>query len=104
MDGLARLMVGRELSEKFPKVRVKPGETLLEVKHLQQKPLLLQDISFYVRRGEIVGFLRADGAGRTELMRAVFGASAYDSGEICVNQTPVRINNSATAKNKDWHF
>ncbi len=38
------------------------------------------------------------GAGRTELMRAVFGADAYDSGEICVNQTPVRINNCATAK------
>ncbi|UWP58282.1 sugar ABC transporter ATP-binding protein [Ruminococcus gauvreauii] len=97
VDGLARLMVGRELSEKFPKVRVKPGETLLEVKHLQQKPLL-QDISFYVRRGEIVGFYGLMGAGRTELMRAVFGADAYDSGEICVNQTPIRINNCATAK------
>lgn len=97
VDGLARLMVGRELSEKFPKAAVEPGEALLEVKHLEQKPLL-KDISFYVRRGEIVGFYGLMGAGRTELMRAVFGADAYDSGEICMDGSLVKVGSCAAAK------
>ncbi len=97
VDGLARMMVGRDLSEKFPKVSVEPGTTLLEVRHLKQKPLL-HDISFYVRSGEIVGFYGLMGAGRTELMRAVFGADSYDSGEIYVNQKAVKINSCSAAK------
>lgn len=96
IDEVTRLMVGRELSEHFPKVDVKPGEKLLEVKNLNQGNRL-KDISFYARAGEITGFYGLMGAGRTELMRAIFGADRFDSGQVLVNNKQVTIKNCKSA-------
>jgi len=83
MDQMVSMMVGREMTDYYPKVNVASGEKLLEVKHMKQGKRL-KNLSFYARGGEITGFYGLMGAGRTELMRAVFGADSYDSGEIYI--------------------
>ncbi|MBQ2627905.1 MAG: sugar ABC transporter ATP-binding protein [Eubacterium sp.] len=98
-DQLARLMVGREISEQYPKVQVEPGEVALEVRNMNQAPLL-QNVSFTAKRGEIVGFYGLMGAGRTETMRAVFGADAFDSGQILIDGKEVKISNCDDAKKR----
>ena len=97
IDEMVALMVGREMNDYYPKVQVTPGETLLEAKDIRQGSML-KGISFYARAGEITGFYGLMGAGRTELMRAVFGADPYDSGEILVKGRPVRIKSCEQAK------
>ena len=81
MDRMITMMVGRPISEMFPKVDCEIGETYLEVKGLT-KGKLFRDISFTVRRGEILGFAGLVGSGRTEVARAVLGIDKVDSGEI----------------------
>jgi ribose transport system ATP-binding protein len=98
IDSLIKLMVGRDLSEQYPKVTCTPGEKLMEVKNLNQGKRL-KDISFFVRRGEIVGFYGLMGSGRTETMRAIFGADSYNSGEILILGQPTRIKSCKDAKN-----
>ncbi len=80
-DILIRNMVGRELSEIFPKVHVPIGEKVLEVRNLtlQNK---FYNINFDVRRGEILGIAGLVGAGRTEVMQALFGLTPASEGEI----------------------
>lgn len=99
VDSLIRLMVGRDLSEQYPKVKCTPGEKLLEARGLNQGHLL-KNISFHARRGEIVGFYGLMGSGRTETMRAVFGADPYDSGEILIRGQPAGIRSCQDAKNR----
>ena len=81
-------MVGRKIESVFPKEDVEAGEVALSVKGLAQRGRL-HDVSFDVRRGEIVGIAGMMGAGRTELARAVFGADPIDEGEILVEGRPV---------------
>lgn len=83
IDEIIRLMVGRELPDYYPRISVEPGEKLLEVKNLCQKKRL-KNISLFARGGEITGLYGLMGAGRTELVRAIFGADKFDSGEILV--------------------
>lgn len=97
IDQMVALMVGREMNDYYPKVDVEPGKTLLEVKDIKQGDTL-KGISFYARAGEITGFYGLMGAGRTELMRAIFGADPYDSGEIVVNGQPAQIKSCEQAK------
>ena len=80
---IIRLMIGRELTEDESHHRMvkKDGEFVLEVKNLCAEGKL-QDVSFKVRKGEVLGFGGLVGSGRTELMRAIYGIDAYDSGEI----------------------
>jgi ribose transport system ATP-binding protein len=99
MDNLIKLMVGRDLSEQYPKVVCVPGEVMLEVKHLNQGNRLM-DISFFARRGEIVGFYGLMGSGRTETMRVIFGADTYNSGDIIVKGQPARIKSCKDAKKR----
>ncbi len=99
VDTLIKLMVGRDLSEQYPKVHCEPGENILEVRHLNQGKLL-RDISFHVRHGEIVGFYGLMGSGRTETMRAIFGADSFDSGEILIKGIPTKIKSCEDAKNQ----
>jgi ribose transport system ATP-binding protein len=87
---LIGLMVGRELTALFPKSAVEPGPPVLEVRHLSRAGVL-HDISFAVRRGEILGLAGLVGAGRTELARALFGADALDGGEIMLDGRHVTI-------------
>ncbi|WP_078411691.1 sugar ABC transporter ATP-binding protein [Priestia abyssalis] len=83
-DEVVRKMVGRELTDRFPARNPSPGETVLEVKNLTRKGVF-ENASFSICTGEIVGISGLMGAGRTEMMRAIFGLDPLDSGEIWVN-------------------
>jgi ribose transport system ATP-binding protein len=93
---LVRLMANRDLTDHFPKVRAAIGPELLRVEHLTRRGVL-SDVSFSVRAGEVVGVAGLLGAGRTELARAVFGADAYDSGQVFVDGQAVRFDGPADA-------
>ncbi|MET8448108.1 sugar ABC transporter ATP-binding protein [Streptomyces sp. NPDC005209] len=80
-DDLVRRMVGRDLDELYPKQDVTPGEVALSVRRLTREGVFT-DVSFEVRRGEIVGLAGLVGAGRTEVARAVFGIDRWDAGEV----------------------
>ncbi|MDR3335132.1 MAG: sugar ABC transporter ATP-binding protein [Treponema sp.] len=82
-------MVGRTLTEKFPRIKVEQGEKVLEVKHLSS-PSGVKDVSFNLYKGEILAFAGLMGAGRTELVRAVSGADK-SSGEIILNGKPIKV-------------
>ena len=90
VDRIISLMVGREITNRFPKAPTSPGEVLLEARNLARRGVL-QDVSFTLRRGEILGVAGLMGSGRTELARALFGADRLDGGEIRVAGRPARI-------------
>ena len=97
IDKVISLMVGRKLESTFPKRAIEIGEEALRVEKLTA-PGVFRDISFSVRAGEIVGFAGLMGAGRTEVMRAVFGLDRYASGEIRVRGKRVRISSVRDSK------
>ncbi len=88
MDDLVRLMIGRDLKDVYPRRATPAGPTLLEVKNLR-RPKLVHDVSFHVRAGEIVGFSGITGSGRTEVVRAVFGADPH-AAEMTMEGRPYR--------------
>lgn len=90
MERLITLMVGRDLSEQFPKEPAPIGPEVLRVEHLTQGKRL-KDISFNLHAGEVLGVAGLVGAGRTELVRAIFGADPIDSGRILIDGAPVTI-------------
>lgn len=81
-DEIIRLMVGRELSKRYPEKNKILGDTLLEVVGLSSKYSSLSDISFTLREGEILGISGLDGSGRTELLENLFGTSTRSSGNL----------------------
>ena len=89
-------MVGRDVHNLFAKEEAPIGDIALEVKNLSTKDFL-KDISFNVRAGEIVGFAGLVGAGRSEVMRAVFGIDPRVSGDIFINGKPVEIRTTVDA-------
>jgi ribose transport system ATP-binding protein len=94
---LANLMVGRELEDFYPAKLIAPtGPAALEVEHLTV-PNWVEDLSFSVRPGELVGIAGLIGAGRTEAAEAVAGLRARSGGTIKRNGNPVRISNPADA-------
>ncbi len=82
-------MLGKEADYVLEKKIKEKGEILLDVKNISAKPYF-RNVSFQVRRGEIVVLSGLVGAGRTEVMRAVFGIDSYDSGEIIFKGRPVK--------------
>jgi len=90
LEEIIRHMVGRAITEQYPKVEVEPGAEALSVEHLVRKGVL-HDISFKVHAGEVVGFAGLVGSGRTELARAIVGADPIDSGVIRVFGKETRI-------------
>ena len=91
------MMVGREIAEQTVTIPdLSHAETALEVRHLT-RGRELKDISFSVKKGEILGFAGLMGAGRTELARAIFGAEPPDTGEIIVHERHRKIRNPADA-------
>lgn len=94
MNKVISLMVGRELSNVYPKEDVPIGEILLEVENLCSHGTY-ENVSFHVRKGEIVGFAGLMGAGRTEVMRSLFGLDPISSGTIKVKGKPVTIKRPA---------
>ncbi len=87
---IIRMMVGRELGETFPKQQIEAGPVALQVKNLTRTGAL-EDVSFSVKQGEILGIAGLVGAGRTEVARAIFGADPIDSGQILIYGKPVEI-------------
>jgi len=87
---LVRAMVGRELTEQFPARRKAPGDEVLRVECLRRAGVL-HDVSFALRRGEVLGLAGLMGSGRTELARAIFGADRIDGGRIFVRGAEQRI-------------
>ncbi len=89
-DKLITLMVGRELTHMFPKLEAEIGEPVLQVKNLNRGKVV-QDVSFELRRGEILGFAGLMGAGRTEVLETLFGIERAESGEIWIEGRKVTI-------------
>jgi rhamnose transport system ATP-binding protein len=83
-DELVRKMVGRELKQLFPKLEAQIGEPLLEVSRLTREGVFT-DVSFQVRRGEIVALAGLVGAGRSEVARAIFGIDRRDAGTVTLD-------------------
>jgi ABC-type sugar transport system ATPase subunit len=89
------MMVGREINDIFAKEEAEITDIALEVKNLNTD--FLKDINFNVRKGEILGFAGLVGAGRSEVMRAIFGIDNKDSGEIYINGKKVEIRSTVDA-------
>ncbi|KAA5831269.1 sugar ABC transporter ATP-binding protein [Saccharopolyspora hirsuta] len=96
-DELVRLMVGRTVDQQYPPREAEIGDVQLEVRGLTSRGVLA-DISFTARAGEVVGIGGLVGAGRTELVRALFGADRYDEGEVLVGGRPIPPGDIAAAR------
>ena len=96
-DKLIEYMLGRPMDDMYGKQEAELGEVLLSVAHLTRKGVFT-DVSFEARRGEVLGFFGLVGAGRSEIMRAIFGVDAYDSGTISIDGKPVTISNPVQAR------
>lgn len=88
-DTIIHLMVGRTLEEKYPQRNARIGDEVLTVEHLSGEKFT--DVSFSVRKGEVLGMFGLIGAGRTETMRALFGADPLSGGKVMLNQKEIKI-------------
>jgi len=95
-EKLVVAMVGREITQMFPKRQVRLGEELLRVENLSRMGYF-QDVSFDVRRGEIVALTGLVGAGRTEVCESIYGIAPADSGTIAINNRVVEVTSSSRA-------
>lgn len=102
-DEVVKKMVGRELKDRFPARKPTVGEVVLEVKDLSRAGEF-ENVSFSVRSGEIVGFSGLMGAGRTEIMRSIFGLAHPDHGVMKMNGEEIKIHNPAQAVEKGIGF
>lgn len=99
-DMLIKMMVGRELTDIYPKDPVEIGDVILEVKNLSRGKKV-RDASFSLRKGEVLGIAGLVGAGRSELVETIFGLYPKTGGQIFLHGKEVHIKNSADAiKNK----
>ncbi len=95
-DKLISNMIGRSLDNMYVKEPAEIGDVMIEVNNLTSKDVF-EDISFSVRKGEVVGFFGLVGAGRSEIMRAIFGVDKYTSGEVVVDGKKLKGGNPANA-------
>ncbi|MCB0196206.1 MAG: sugar ABC transporter ATP-binding protein [Anaerolineae bacterium] len=95
-ESLIQMMVGRQLSDLFPKLDVEAGDIVLQVECLSRDGAF-QDVSFTLRQGEILGMAGLVGAGRTDVARAIFGVDAITGGRVIINGQPVTINSPQQA-------
>ena len=93
MEEIIRLMVGRELTNRFPPKENVPGETILEVEHHSGKYTRLKEASFQLRAGEILGIAGLDGSGRTEVLENLFGSMTKASGTIRLHGKEIKNRN-----------
>ena len=97
MDEIIRLMVGRELTNRFPPKTNTPGEVILDVSHISGKYTRLKDASFQLRKGEVLGIAGLDGSGRTEVLENLFGAMTREGGTITLHGKQIRNRNPREA-------
>ena len=93
MDEIIKLMVGRELTNRYPEKDNKIGDVLLNVENLSGEYTNLNNVSFQARRGEILGVAGLDGSGRTELLEQIFGKTTKKSGKITLDGKEVKNRN-----------
>ncbi|MBE6851662.1 MAG: sugar ABC transporter ATP-binding protein [Ruminococcus sp.] len=104
MDDIVRMMIGREIGERYPKRDgVKIGDEVLCVENLS-KGKTFQNVNFRVHAGEVLGVSGLMGAGRTEIMHAIFGNLPYDSGRILINGEAMNIKCARDAINAGIGF
>ncbi len=104
MDDIVRLMIGREIGERYPKREgVKIGKEMLRVEGLT-KTKTFENVNFSVKAGEVLGVSGLMGAGRTEIMQAIFGNLPYESGKIFIEGQEVRIKCAKDAINAGIGF
>lgn len=96
MNDIVKMMIGREIGERFPARDVKLGQEVLKVEKLTS-PGVFHDISFSVRAGEVLGVSGLMGAGRTEIMQAIFGNLPLESGKIYIDGKETVIKNPEAA-------
>ncbi len=97
-QGLVRAMVGRELNNIFNREKADIGDVVLDVKNISREGVF-EPISFQVHAGEVLGFSGLIGAGRTEIMRCLFGLDKPDTGEIYLNGEKLHIRSVSDAVN-----
>lgn len=96
MNEIVKMMIGREIGERYPKREVTIGKEVLKVKGLTKRGVF-QDVEFSVRAGEVLGVSGLMGAGRTEIMQAIFGNLSYEGGDIFIDGELAVIKNPLQA-------
>ena len=89
---LIQLMIGRELSEMYPKRQIEKGPVILKVANLDSGKYV-KDINFELKKGEILGIYGLLGSGKSEVGKSIFGRATIDKGEVWINNAPVKIRN-----------
>jgi inositol transport system ATP-binding protein len=95
-DDIIRMMVGREISQMFPKLEVPIGDVVLSVKGLALNGIF-KDVSFDVRAGEILGIAGLVGSGRSNIAETIFGVTPANAGSISINGKDVRMSSPSVA-------
>lgn len=104
MERIIHLMVGRELSQRFPPKTSLPGETVFETQDLSSRYAKVKNVSISLRRGEIVGLAGLAGAGRSELMENIFGISERLSGTLLLHGKEIRNRSPREAISNGFAF
>jgi inositol transport system ATP-binding protein len=95
-DDIIRMMVGRDISQMFPKLTVPIGDVVLSVKNLSLTGIF-KDVSFDVRAGEILGIAGLVGSGRSNIAETIFGVTPASAGTIEINGSPVKMSSPSVA-------
>ena len=95
-NDMIAMMIGREIENEYPERPRAVGETIMQVGSLNTRKL--KDISFELKKGEILGLVGLVGAGRTEIVRAIYGADKAKNLNIQINGTPMKIKNARHGK------
>lgn len=96
-DAMVKLMVGRDISQFYPRTIHKPGEAILEVRNLRTPVHPLHKLNFTLHAGEIVGMAGLVGAGRTELLATLFGVTPLLGGDIVMDGEPIDVQSAEDA-------
>lgn len=102
MDSLIGMMVGRTLDQQFPYQAVQPGEEVLRVEGLSNAHI--HDVTFSLRRGEVVGCAGLVGAGRTELACTLYGLYPWEKGQVTLAGKPYRADNPSHAISQGLYY
>lgn len=94
MNNIIKLMVGRELTNRFPPKENVPGEVLLEVENLTARYSQVKEVSFTARKGEVVGIAGLDGSGRTQVLEGIYGIAQRKQGIIKLHGKVVKNKNA----------
>jgi ABC-type sugar transport system ATPase subunit len=102
-DEIIRMMVGRDISQMFPKLEVPIGDVVLSIKNLTLNGIF-KDVSFDVRAGEILGLAGLVGSGRSNIAETIFGVTPANSGTIAINGKPVKMSSPSVAMEHGMAF